>query len=207
MQVTSDQRTCRVHSFMLFAVLAAVHQLFIAATYQDDVKPQRAYSHVHNIAASADVRLVVHYSLPKTLEGFYQESGRAGRDGKPARSVVFYGLDDRDRMDWILAKQKKNKGKKRKAGIRTSAHPLAKLLLMTELHASAMGARSCPAVTIDVLCCAVLRCAALCLCRVPRLPPSPPPHPFPFLEGIRTEVDMPVSSILFSLLIISLLGV
>lgn len=64
----------------------------------------------------ADVRLVVHYSLPKTLEGFYQESGRAGRDGKPAQSVVFYGLSDRDRMDWILAKQKKSKGRKRKAG-------------------------------------------------------------------------------------------
>ena len=64
----------------------------------------------------------MHYSLPKTLEGFYQESGRAGRDGKPAGSVVFYGLDDRDRMDWILAKQKKNKGKKRKAGIGTCAH-------------------------------------------------------------------------------------
>ena len=63
----------------------------------------------------ADVRLVVHYSLPKTLEGFYQESGRAGRDGKPARSIVFYGLSDRDRMDWILSKQK-CKGKKRKAG-------------------------------------------------------------------------------------------
>ncbi len=65
---------------------------------------------------AADVRLVVHYSLPKTLEGFYQESGRAGRDGKPAQSVVFYGLSDRDRMDWILAKQKKSKGRKRKAG-------------------------------------------------------------------------------------------
>ncbi|KAL0036435.1 hypothetical protein WJX77_007708 [Trebouxia sp. C0004] len=63
----------------------------------------------------ANVRLVVHYSLPKTLEGFYQESGRAGRDGKPARSLVFYGLSDRDRMDWILAKQKKSKGRKRKA--------------------------------------------------------------------------------------------
>ena len=74
----------------------------------------------------------MHYSLPKTLEGFYQESGRAGRDGQLARSVVFYGLDDRDRMDWILAKQKKNTGKKRKAGIRTSIYPVNNLVSMID---------------------------------------------------------------------------
>ena len=111
------------------AFLAAVHQLFIAAMFHNAVKPQGACSYVHNIVASAGVRLVVHYSLPKTLEGFYQESGRAGRDGKPARSVVFYGLDDRDRMDWILAKQKKNKGKKRKAGVSTNIQLQARVRL------------------------------------------------------------------------------
>ena len=83
---------------------------------QSDMQ-HRLYVQQSRRLSFADVRLVVHYSLPKTLEGFYQESGRAGRDGKPARSVVFYGLSDRDRMDWILAKQKKSKGKKRKAGM------------------------------------------------------------------------------------------
>ena len=34
-----------------------------------------------------------------------QESGRAGRDGLPARSVLFYGAADRDRMEWILQKE------------------------------------------------------------------------------------------------------
>ncbi|EFJ44465.1 hypothetical protein VOLCADRAFT_30776, partial [Volvox carteri f. nagariensis] len=38
----------------------------------------------------AGVRLVVHFNLPRTLEGFYQEAGRAGRDGRPAESVMFY---------------------------------------------------------------------------------------------------------------------
>eukprot|EP00884_Botryococcus_braunii_P015709 jgi/Botrbrau1/2821/Bobra.0125s0031.2 len=62
----------------------------------------------------ADVRCVIHMDLPKTMAGFYQESGRAGRDGLPARSILFYDEDDRARMDWILGKQAKMR-KSRKA--------------------------------------------------------------------------------------------
>ncbi len=43
----------------------------------------------------ADVRLVAHTQLPGTLEAYYQEAGRAGRDGEPARCVAFWGKRDR----------------------------------------------------------------------------------------------------------------
>jgi ATP-dependent DNA helicase RecQ len=49
-----------------------------------------------------DVRLVVHYAIPGTLEAYYQEAGRAGRDGDPAQAVLLYAPQDRALQEWFI---------------------------------------------------------------------------------------------------------
>ncbi len=50
-----------------------------------------------------DVRFVIHYDMPKSLESYYQETGRAGRDGGEGNCIAFYAYQDLEKMEKLMA--------------------------------------------------------------------------------------------------------
>lgn len=75
-----------------------------------------------------DVRFVIHTTIPKSLENYAQECGRAGRDGKPADCILYYSYSDRKRLEFfIITNQDNTMGRKNE-----NLHALYKILEFCE---------------------------------------------------------------------------
>jgi ATP-dependent DNA helicase RecQ len=75
-----------------------------------------------------DVRFIAHLDMPKTIEGYYQETGRAGRDGEPATALLLYGLQDVLKLRMMMAQSQGSEEYKR-----VEQHRLNAMLGLCEL--------------------------------------------------------------------------
>ena len=94
---------CKIQAEHYHAGLAAEDRVRIQERFINGSSPVIVATNAFGMGIDrADVRQVIHYSLPGSLEAYYQEAGRAGRDGLPARVVLLYDPKDRALQEFFI---------------------------------------------------------------------------------------------------------
>ncbi|MCB1723069.1 MAG: DNA helicase RecQ [Chromatiaceae bacterium] len=116
-------------------IRAAAYHAGLAGDHRARVQEQFVRDEVDVVVATVafgmgidkpNVRFVVHYDLPRNVEGYYQETGRAGRDGLPADALLLYGAQD------VVTARRLIDGNRNPAQQRIESHKLNAMVAMAE---------------------------------------------------------------------------